>query len=283
MANKIRSASGRPPPPASPRSPAAFEAAPEVRVWSSLRPANISPRPVGRFGRSGSKPRARRRSEAIDFTHTHTLPPPAPLRGRRSAMETRLVGTFPTGNGRSRFLFVTSRADFSVVCVSCATNLQSFGSSPSHSWLVLWSEGGLWHPPPGPGAGSRVALRRCPPVTADVSILTRGDIRHPQSHLVFPFRLPPLSLFLYLPRRFPPNRFVIPPPVGGDAFRSSASFAVISRPPTSSHQQIQTFPPEGKFGGEKSEKASDCHCSMLIHANAIESLLKILKVRSQFF
>lgn len=89
---------------------------------------------------------------------------------------------------------------------------------PPPSRLVLWSEGGLWRPPPGPDAGSRVALRRCPPVTADVSLLTRRDIRHPQSHLFFTFPLPPLSLFLYLPRRFPPDRFVIPPPVGGDVF-----------------------------------------------------------------
>lgn len=144
---------------------------------------------------------------------------------------------------------MTSRADFSVVWVSCATNLQSFGSSlsthppPPHlSRLVLWSEGGLWHPPPGPDAGSRVALRRCPPVTADVSILTRRDIRHPRSHLFFTFRLPPLSLFLSPPRRLPPNRFVIPPPVGGDVFLFLASFKVISHPPTSSHQQIQAFP-----------------------------------------
>lgn len=240
-------------------------------------------------------------SAAVQENNTHTLRPPAPPRRRRSAaaaMETHLVGTFPTGSGRSRFLFMTSRSDFSVVCVSCATNLQSFGSSlptlaflsqtcpPLLCWLVLWSEGGLWHPPPGADAGSRVALRRCPPVTADVSILTRRDIRHPQSHLFFSFRLLPLSLFLSLPRRFPPNRFVIPPPVGGDAFLFSASFTVISHPPTSSHPQIQTFPlRQGctKLGEKNKRKASAFHSSMLIHANAIEIHFKILKVRSHFF
>lgn len=141
---------------------------------------------------------------------------------------------------------MTSRADFSVVWVSCATNLQSFGSS-------------LSTPPPPQSVGivvrrrfvasSSRARRRVtcrapalPPVTADVSILTRRDIRHPRSHLFFTFRLPPLSLFLSPPRRLPPNRFVIPPPVGGDVFLFLASFKVISHPPTSSHQQIQAFP-----------------------------------------
>lgn len=205
------------------------------------------------------------------------------------------MGTFPTGNGRSRFLFMTSRADFSVVCVSCATNLQSFGSSlPT---LPLLSQ--KCPPPPvgwycgqkvcgillqGLAPGSRVALRRCPPVTADVSILTRRDIRHPQSHLFFHISSPALVIIsLICLAAFLPIGLLSPRRLEVMCF----FFTVISRPPTSSHQQIQTFPLRQGCtklgGGEKQERASAFPASMLIHANAIEIYLKILKVRSRCF
>lgn len=128
MANKICSDTPlAAPPPASPRSPAASDAAPEAWVWFSLRPRRlrIFPRvslddlipsrrraPAGWFGRFGSKPlevRDYRFQPRSGENNAHSLRPPAPPRGRRvaaAAMETRLVGTFPTGNGRSRFLFL---------------------------------------------------------------------------------------------------------------------------------------------------------------------------------